>query len=530
MSQKRPSQTLLEATNQPFREVFKACPVGMLLVNDAGVVLQANEALLADFGYCESELLGTSVDRLVPETVQARHATFRQAYMRNPEKRPMGQGRDLFGRRADGSAFPVEVALNPIQMAGETLIIISVIDLTFRIKSEQSFRGVFKACPVGMLLVDEAGIVQHANATLLNDFGYLEKDLVGDSVDRLVPDSVRKRHAAFRQSYMTHPETRPMGQGRDLFARRADGTTFPVEVALNPIQIEGRTQVIISVLDLSFRKQAVREIEDLNQNLERRVRQRTEALAEAKHEIEGLYEERDAHARRLEEINSELESFAYSVSHDLRAPLRYIDGFLGLLQDHLGPTLDEEADRLMKTVTRSAQEMSQLIDDLLAFSRMGRQELKWGLCDMQALAEQAIALLDGQRQARKVDIQFCSPLPSVEGDSAMLRLVWENLVGNAIKYSKGQDGGVIEIGAHEAPDAGIRFWVRDNGIGFNPKYAEKIFGVFERLHSSAQYEGTGIGLANVRRILKRHAGRIWAEGEPDRGAVFWFELPRRSET
>lgn len=218
------------------------------------------------------------------------------------------------------------------------------------------------------------------------------------------------------------------------------------------------------------------------------------------------------------------------MSHDLRAPLRYIDGFLGLLQDHLGPTLDEEADRLMKTVTRSAQEMSQLIDDLLAFSRMGRQELKWGLCDMQALAEQAIALLDGQRQARKVDIQFCSPLPSVEGDSAMLRLVWENLVGNAIKYSKGQDGGVIEIGAHEAPDAGIRFWVRDNGIGFNPKYAEKIFGVFERLHSSAQYEGTGIGLANVRRILKRHAGRIWAEGEPDRGAVFWFELPRRSET
>lgn len=227
----------------------------------------------------------------------------------------------------------------------------------------------------------------------------------------------------------------------------------------------------------------------------------------------------------LESANKELEAFSYSVSHDLRAPLRHIDGFAGLLQRTSTAKLDEREQRYLTLITESAKRMGRLIDDLLDFSRMGRAEMRRDTVDMGALVQAARRDLEPDTQGRAIEWRV-APLPAVQGDASLLRQVWTNLLSNAVKYSRPRARAVIEVGcAKDQPNETI-FFVRDNGVGFEMKYAEHLFGVFQRLHRPEDFEGTGIGLANVRRIIARHGGRTWAEGQPDAGATVWFTLPK----
>ncbi|MBY0267239.1 MAG: hypothetical protein K2W84_12555 [Burkholderiales bacterium] len=243
-------------------------------------------------------------------------------------------------------------------------------------------------------------------------------------------------------------------------------------------------------------------IEQLNADLERRVADRT---------------------AELEAANQELESFCYSVSHDLRMPLRHIDGYVGLLERELGTAVSAEARRCLGVVAESTRNMGRLIDDLLAFSRMSRQELGDEEVDPDVLVREIVAMLAPQTAGRRIEWRI-SPLPRVRGDAAMLRQVFANLIDNAIKYTGPRELAVIEIGSRREPDGQQLFYVRDNGVGFDMRYAEKLFGVFQRLHRADQFAGTGIGLANVRRIIVRHGGRVWAEAEEGRGAAFYFTL------
>jgi light-regulated signal transduction histidine kinase (bacteriophytochrome) len=235
--------------------------------------------------------------------------------------------------------------------------------------------------------------------------------------------------------------------------------------------------------------------------------------------------ERDLlHARdNLRAANKELESFAYSVSHDLRAPLRHVMGFAELLNKSAGPALDETGQRYVRTISDAAARMGRLIDDLLVFSRMGRAEMMRGRVDLSALVEEVrrdAAVPDGHRIEWTIH-----PLPVVTGDASMLRQVVDNLVSNAIKYSSTRETARIDIGARTGDGGETVVFVRDNGVGFDMQYAHKLFGVFQRLHSNDEFEGTGIGLANVRRIVQRHGGRTWAEGAINRGATFYVSLP-----
>ena len=227
----------------------------------------------------------------------------------------------------------------------------------------------------------------------------------------------------------------------------------------------------------------------------------------------------------LEAANKELESFSYSVSHDLRAPLRHIDGFAGLLQRTSTPKLDEKELRYLTLITESAKRLGRLIDDLLEFSRMGRAELRQERVDMNALVQAALRDVEHDAQGRLIEWRIGS-LPAVQGDASLLRQVWANLLSNAVKYSRPRSPAVIEVGCEQAHPTESRFFVRDNGVGFEMKYADHLFGVFQRLHRPEDFEGTGIGLANVRRIIARHGGRTWAEGQPDAGATVWFALPK----
>jgi signal transduction histidine kinase len=244
----------------------------------------------------------------------------------------------------------------------------------------------------------------------------------------------------------------------------------------------------------------------------------------AEKKINELNEELSHHLLQVEAANKELEAFSYSVSHDLRAPLRHITGFVEMLNERDLTALDDKSRHYLQVISESARKMGVLIDDLLSFSRMGRSEMMKTRVDLDALVREIVADLEQETRGREI-VWDISSLPVVVGDSAMLRQVLVNLIGNALKFTRQRQQSRIVIGAvSEHPDETL-FFVRDNGVGFDMKYVDKLFGLFQRLHDPQEFEGTGVGLANVQRIILRHGGRIWAEGSPDNGAVFWFSLP-----
>jgi PAS domain S-box-containing protein len=268
---------------------------------------------------------------------------------------------------------------------------------------------------------------------------------------------------------------------------------------------EGDTPaLLLSVSDVTARTLAENEISELNRQLEGKVEQ-------------------------VSDINRELEAFSYSVSHDLRAPLRHIAGFSDKLGQHLGPDIDDKSAHYLEVIGTAARRMAQLIDDLLVYSRFGRSALRLQPVDMQSLADQARAMAMSEADDRVIEWRV-APLPVVIGDENMLRTVWQNLLGNAVKYTGQRERAVIEIAVEHLPRGDYVFTVTDNGAGFDMQYASKLFGVFQRMHKASDYPGSGIGLANVRRIVSRHGGRTWAEAEPNKGASFHFSLPAATDS
>jgi signal transduction histidine kinase len=287
----------------------------------------------------------------------------------------------------------------------------------------------------------------------------------------------------------------------DMIQRTVDGMDRHVVInarRLQKLDTDAPT-LLLTVSDVTTRALAEQQVNDLNRQLEGKVAQ-------------------------ISDVNRELEAFSYSVSHDLRAPLRHISGFARKLEQHLGDRVDEKASHYIEVIGSSAQRMALLIDDLLVFSRLGRGALRLQAVDMQSLVEEASALAESGVQDRRI-VWTIKPLPMVIGDENMLRTVWQNLLGNAVKYTSHCEVAQIEVSATQGRQGEYQFTVSDNGAGFDMQYADKLFGVFQRLHRTSEFPGNGIGLANVRRIVARHGGRVWAEAEPGHGAHFHFSLP-----
>jgi light-regulated signal transduction histidine kinase (bacteriophytochrome) len=292
-----------------------------------------------------------------------------------------------------------------------------------------------------------------------------------------------------------------------LRALRKDGTVIDIEAHGGRVEYEGGSAILGTLLDITARKRAEQEIRKLNTELEQRVHERT---------------------AQLEVAVKELEAFSYSVSHDLRAPLRHVAGFVELLRQDADDNLSEKSRHYLATITRSAKRMGDLIDDLLDFSRVGRAEVRKSEVDLNELVGDILAELQVEFGDRNIEWKI-GQLPGMHADRALLRLVLVNLISNAVKFTGTRAAPVIEIGGIPCREDESAVFIRDNGVGFDSKYIGKLFGVFQRLHRADEFEGTGIGLANVQSIVHRHGGRVWAEGTVDGGATFHFSIPRNQK-
>ncbi len=473
---------LARLDNAALRTLIDAIPTGALVIDDQGMIRAAND-VLERLLHCEpGSLPGTPLEQLLPERFRAGHAQLIRRFMAAPARRTMGAGQALFARRQDGLEIPIEIGLNPLETSDGPRVLATLVDLSARRKADLLFRQMVESAPYGILVMDSHGRISLANRQLLAMFGYEQAALEGHGIEMLLPDRYRTAHIQHRDAYALSPEIRKMGPGRDLTAQHRDGTEFPVEIGLSPIEIEGEACTLAAVIDITERK---------------------------KMELD------------LRRFNTNLEEFTYVASHDLRSPLRGIGDLLNWVQEDLGEHTPPEVQKNFLRITQRVHRMEQLIDNLLTYARAGRNTGETGLIELPAMLdriEELIALPPGFRISRQLDAL------SFPGNPTPLETVLRNLVSNAIKHHDQAEGHIEICATNEGSFCHLS--VCDDGPGIPAQAHERIFKLFQTL-SSAPDGNSGIGLAVSRRMTESHGGRISVMANTaQRGVTFHVWWPR----
>ena len=371
------------------------------------------------------------------------------------------------------------------------------------LESGARMRAVLNAAISAVVVIDRDGRITDWNGRAEIIFGWKRDEVIGKDLSQtIIPPSHREAHLKGIRHYFSTGEGPVLDKVIEITALRRNGEVFPVDLSVSALKTEDNILFCGFITDITERKEAESRLLLFNQELERMVNERT---------------------TELEIANKELEAFSYSVSHDLRAPLRSIHGYMNIFAEDYASQLDGEAQRIMNIILTNAKRMGQLIDDLLAFSKLGRKELSKMHLSMDDLATSVWEDLKKAEPNRSIELRM-HPLPDTYADAATMKQVWINLISNAIQYTRHREHAVVEIGS-EADGNMTKYFIQDNGAGFDMQFYDKLFGVFQRLHSNNEFEGTGVGLAIVQRIIQKHGGRIWAESKVNNGTTFYFTLP-----
>ena len=522
-----------------FRTIIEQATDSMYLSDLDGNIIDCNQQAYKCMGYTRDELLKLKITALDDQFSTHQEVKLFFDNIKLNEKLVF----ESVHRGKNGNTFPVEVSTSLIELNGSLNIIGFVRDISERKKNEEKiirmghhYKALIEKAPDGIVLIDVARECKFMSPSACKMFGYSNIDDITGSFDRFIhPDDL-----TFVLSHLENIQLNPSIVPTIQFRVKGRNSQCQwVESTFSNLLADPSVEaIVINFRDISDRKLADEQIKKLNEELELKVAERTDELKKRSKElienevallnlVEDLNiksEELQISAKQLEATNKELEAFSYSVSHDLRAPLRAINGFVSILLEDYHQVLDDEGKRICLIIHSNAVKMGQLIDDLLSFSRLIRSELHNSTIDMQSLVGTLIAEFQSSKELNP-NIISLQELPQSTGDSNLIKQVWTNLISNAIKYSSKTTNPQITIGANTDENETIYF-IKDNGVGFSMNYIHKLFGVFQRLHSANEFEGTGVGLAIVQRIVTRHGGRVWAEGEIGKGATFYFSLPK----
>jgi PAS domain S-box-containing protein len=454
------------------------------------------------FGYSRDELIGQQVKNIIPKGFAERLIADGTRTAAEALAQQIGTGIELIARRKDGSEFPIEIMLSPLESADGILVTAAIRNITTRrdaethlAQMEGRYRGLLEAAPDAMVVVNQAGEIVLLNVQAEKQFGYSRDELVGQQVRNIIPAGFAERLIADGARSAAEALAQQIGTGIELIARRKDWSEFPIEIMLSPLESADGILVTAAIRDITERKKS------------------------EEHLVKTVGE--------LKRSNDELQQFAYVSSHDLQEPLRMVTSYTQLLAGRYKGRLDSDADEFIAFAVDGCNRMQGLIRDLLAYSRAGtngkalhevsvENALKEALANLRATIDQSGAVVTHDA------------LPAIKTDETQLSQVFQNLVGNAIKYH-GTEVPRVHVSATKNGDNEWTFSVRDNGLGIDPQYFERIFILFQRLHGRDEFEGTGIGLAICKKIVERLGGRIWVESQPEKGATFYFALPEARE-